>query len=115
MGAAHRVVRLVKLTTAISGALTVSCAVTLAGLQAAAGLTDGVWEPYRLSTILASLQNQKSPSYFTASVRHDQPYMIDWLLGLPAVPLLAIVAVLHFVLYFYLAGFEKRSSHPSHH
>ena len=114
MKATRCVVKLAKLTTAISGALTVSCAVTLAGLEAAAGLTDGAWEPYRLSSILGSLKNDKS-SYFTASVKHDQPQVMDWFLGLPAVPLLAIVAGAHFVFYSYLVEFEKRTSGPSYH
>jgi hypothetical protein len=102
-------VRIAKLTTALSGALTVSCAVILAGLQAAAGLTDGVWEPHRLSWIVASLKNDKSLTYVTASVK-DIPHsqMMDWLLGLPAIPLLAIVALAHFVFYSYLVQFERR-------
>jgi hypothetical protein len=43
LGVAQRAVTLAKVATALSGALTVSCAVTLAALQVAAGLTDGVW------------------------------------------------------------------------
>jgi hypothetical protein len=107
-------VKLAKLTTAISGALTVFCAVTLAGLEAAACLTEGVWEPYRLSSILASLQNDRN-SYFTASVKRDHSQMIDWFLGVPTISLLAIVAAAHFVFYSYLVEFEKRAFGPSHH
>jgi hypothetical protein len=114
LGVAQRAVTLAKLTTALSGALTVSCAVTLAALQVAAGLMDGVWEPHRLSWIVASLKNDKSLSYYTASVKDTQLPMMDWLLGIPAIPLLAMVALVHFAFYCYLVEFEKRRSRRSH-
>jgi hypothetical protein len=110
LGAFQRVVKLAKLTTALSGALTVSCAVAFAGLQAVAGLTDGAWEPHRLSWIVASLKNDESVTYFTASVKDTQSWMMDWFLGLPAIALLALVALAHVAFYSYLVQFETRVS-----
>lgn len=110
MGVAERAVKLAKLTTALSCVLTVSCAVILVGLQVAAGLTDGVWEPHRLSWIVASLKKNESLTYSTASVKDTQFHMIDWVLGLPAIVPLAIIALAHFVFYSCLVEFERRES-----
>jgi hypothetical protein len=112
LSAARRLVNLAKLTTALSGALTVSCAMILAGQQVAAGLMDGVWEPHRLSWIVASLKRGGSLTYYTASVNQTQPQVIDWILDLPVIALLAIVALAHFIFYSYLVEFEKKGASP---
>jgi hypothetical protein len=72
-----------------------------------------VWEPYRLSWIAASLKNNKSLTYFTASVKDTQSPMMDWFLGMPAIALLAIVALVHLVFYSYLVEFERKASRSS--
>jgi hypothetical protein len=97
-------VKLTKLTTALSGVLTVLFAAALMALQLVAGLRDGIWAPYRLSWVLENLRGSQ-PTYKTASAT---PHEIGWLPDVPVMAILATAILVHLLLYWFLVGFEKR-------
>jgi heme/copper-type cytochrome/quinol oxidase subunit 2 len=99
-------VKLTRLTTALSAALTVLCAVAVAALQVVAGLRNGIWGPHRLSWVVEQLRGNQQ-TYKTASVT---PRDIEWLLDVPVVAFLAAAILVHLLLYWFLVEFEKRSN-----
>ena len=108
------VLKLAKLTTALSGALTVLCALLVAGMQVASGMRDGVWNAYTLAWVADSLKGGRRATYVTASANTTgQPALIDWVLGISIVVPLVIVVLIHIVLYFYLLAIEQRISPPA--
>jgi hypothetical protein len=107
-------VKLAKLTTLLSGVLTILCAVMIAGLQIISWIRAGVWDTYLLSSVIRALQGDTV--YVTASINKTEltikQAIVDWLLGIPAIVPLLVVAALHLAFYLYLAAVEKEA--PSH-
>jgi len=107
-------VKLVKLTTLLSGVLTILCAVMIAGLQISSWIRNGVWDLYRLSSVIRSLQGEHNTVYVTASDNEIEltikQAMVDWLLGIPAIVPLLVITALHLAFYLYLAAIEKEAS-----
>jgi hypothetical protein len=95
--------RLAKLSTALSGALTVLCATAITVLQVVAGLRDGIWEPHRVSWLVERLRGGQLV-YQTASVT---PHEIGRLSDVPVLAILAAAILVHVLLYSFLVKFEK--------
>jgi hypothetical protein len=108
----QRVVKLAKLTTLLSGVLTILCAVMIAGLQITSWIRAGVWDTYLLSSVIRALQGDTV--YVTASINKTEltikQAIVDWLLGIPAIVPLLVVTALHLAFYLYLAAVEKEAS-----
>jgi hypothetical protein len=85
--------KLTKLTTALSGVLTVLCAAALMTLQVVAGVRDDIWEPHRVSWLTEQLRGSQ-PTYKTASVTS---HGIEWLPDFPLVPILAAAILAHLI------------------
>jgi hypothetical protein len=102
----QRIVRLARLTAFGSAVWTFLCAALLAGLQIWSGSAD----TYRVSSVV----RLSSPArvYVTASLSETEwtlkKPLVNWLLDLPAIGLLLIVATLLAVFYLWLAVIEKR-------
>ena len=96
--------RLAKLSTALSGALTVLCATAITVSQVVAGLKDGIWEPHRVSWLVEHLRSSQV-RYQTASMT---PHEIGWLPDVPIVAILAAATLVHVLLYSFLVEFEKQ-------
>jgi hypothetical protein len=115
LSAFQRFVRLARLITTLSAALTILCAVMVVGLQVTSWIKNGVWEAYLVSSVIESMKSDRYDVYITASVdrqgtvRHG---MLDWVMGIPAIVPLVVAAVLHFAFYSYLATLEEKVSKP---
>jgi hypothetical protein len=72
-----------------------------------------VWDTYRLSSVVRSLNNDHRITYTTASVNKSQGKLsnkesiIDSLLETPTIAILLIVVAFHFCFYLYLAVLDK--------
>ena len=114
------VVKSAKLIATLSAALTILCAVMIVALQCASWKRYGVWNSYRLSSVIGSIKSDRDDTYVTASVDRQPPELtinqspIEWVLGIPVLALLMVAVALHFALYLYLTTLEReaRSSSP---
>jgi hypothetical protein len=110
------VVKSAKQITILSAVLTVVCAVLVVGFEFASWKRDGVWNSYRLSSVIESIKGNREVTYVTASA-HRLPAeltikqsLIEWVLGIPVIALLMLAVVLHLALYLYLTTLEKEAS-----
>jgi hypothetical protein len=107
-------VKFAKITALLSAAWTILCAVMIVGFQAASWIRNGVWDGYRLSSVLKSLKGDQNITYVTASAdKFDaelttKQAIADWLLGIPAIVPLLIVAALHLAFYLGLGSSKKK-------
>ena len=114
LSAFKRIVRLAKLTTLLSGVLTIFCTAAVLGSQVTSWIRTGAWETYLLSSVIGGLKSDQSDVYVTASTDKFQTeltstqVMVDWLLGIPTVLLLLVVAGLHVFFYLHLVNIEKQ-------
>ena len=110
------VVKSAKQIAILSAVLTILCAVGVVGLEFASWKRDGVWNSYRLSSVIESIKGDRDVTYVTASVGRQPAEMtikelvIEWVLGIPVIALLMVAVVLHFALYLYLTTLEKEAS-----
>src|ERR1700730_7636501 len=101
------VVKSAKLIVTLSTGLTILCAVMVVGLQFASWKRNGVWNPYRFSSVVESIKGDREDTYVTASVDRQPAEMtikqslIEWVLGIPVLTLLVVAVLLHFALYLY--------------
>jgi hypothetical protein len=111
----QRVTKFAKLTTLLSGALTILSAMIVAGLELTSWVRTGVWDAYRLSWAMRLLKGDRSAIYVTASSNTGtalttKQAAVEWLLAIPVtVPLLG-VAALHLAFYWYLSVPEEEPS-----
>jgi hypothetical protein len=114
VSAFKRIVRLAKFTTLLSGVFTILCTGVVFGLQVTSWLQTGLWEAYQLSSVMGMLKSDRNDVYVTASTDKFQTeltstqLMVDWLLGIPTVLFLLVVAGLHVFFYLYLVNIEKQ-------
>lgn len=114
VSAFKRIVRLAKFTTLLSGVFTILCTGVVFGLQVTSWLQTGLWEAYQLSSVMGMLKSDRNDVYVTASTDKFQTeltstqVMVDWLLGIPTVLLLLVVAGLHVFFYLHLVNIEKQ-------
>ena len=114
VSAFKRIVRLAKFTTLLSGVFTILCTGVVFGLQVTSWLQTGLWEAYQLSSVMGMLKSDRNDVYVTASTDKFQTeltstqLMVDWLLGIPTVLLLLVVAGLHVFFYLYLVNIETQ-------
>jgi hypothetical protein len=112
LSAGQRLLNLAKLTTMLSGALTILCAMLLVGWQVMDWIKVGIWNPYPLSSVVESVKGNRNATYVTASVDTStvatiKRAAVEWLLGAPTIVPLLVVIALHLALYLYLAALEK--------
>jgi|ERR1700730_14874499 len=116
VSAFQRVVKFAKMTVLLSAGWTILCAATIVVMQVTFWIRNGVWDTYRLSSILKNLKSDQSSKYVTASADKFgteltiKQVIADWLLGIPAIVPLLIVAALHLAFYLRLAAIEKEAS-----
>jgi hypothetical protein len=114
LSAFKRIVRLAKLTTLLSGVLTILCTAVVFGSQVASWIRTGLWEAYGLSSVIGVLKGDRNDVFVTASSEKFQTEVtstqatLDWLLGIPIVLLLLLVAGLYVFFYLYLVHSEKQ-------
>ena len=114
MSAFKRLVRLAKFTTLLSGVFTILCTGVVFGLQVTSWLQTGLWESYQLSSVIGMLKSDRNDVYVTASTDKFQTELtstqviVDWLLGVPTVIFMLVVAGLHVLFYFYVVAVEKQ-------
>ena len=81
--------RLLRLTTLLSGTLTILCAVGIFAVEVYSWMQNGAWEPYRLSSAIDLIRPDHDITYATASAPRSAPpptsghALIDWLLDVP--------------------------------
>ena len=103
-----------KSTTLLSAVVTIVYVVAIVGVQVTAWFRTGMWETYRLGSVIRSLTSGRTAVYTTASVSAPatEPTttqaLVGWLLEIPTTTILLAVVALHFAFYLYLAAFEKR-------
>jgi hypothetical protein len=108
LSAVQRLVKLAKVATLLSAVFTVLCVLVVFGSQVASWSRTGVWESYRLSSVVRSPKNDHRITYTTASVNKPQSKlsnreaMVDALLDTPTIPFLLIVVAFHLLFYWYL-------------
>jgi len=108
-------VKLARLTTLLSGILTVLCAVGIFGFELSSWVENGVWRSYTLSSVQELFKNQ-DVTYVTASTNGSEPDQTiwqavgGWLLSTPLTGLLIVVTALHFVCYLYIPSGERTLS-----
>jgi hypothetical protein len=113
VSAFQRVVKFAKMTALLSAGWTILCAATIVVMQVTSWIRNGVWDTYRLSSILKNLKGNHDTTYVTASADKFgteltiKQGIADWLLGMPAILPLLIVAALHLAFYLRLAAIEK--------
>ena len=116
MSVFQRVLKFAKVTALLSAVWTILCAVMIVGMQVTSWLGNGVWDTYRLSSILKKLKSDQNITYVTASAHKFETELTikqviaDWLLGIPAIVPLLIVAALYLAFYLRLAAIEKEAS-----
>ena len=105
----QKVVKLTKVTALLSAGWTILCAVMIIGWQVSSGVEDSS----RLSSIVKILKSDQKSTYVTANSTEytgaltTNQVMIDWLLQIPALVPLVIVAALLLLFYRRLAVIEK--------
>jgi hypothetical protein len=110
-----QVVKFAKMTALLAAAWTILCAVLIVGWQVTSWIQNGEWEAYRVSSVIISLKNDRNYKYVTASldkIETDstiQQVLADWLLDIPAIVPLLIVAALLLAFYLKLSAIEKRA------
>jgi hypothetical protein len=110
------VIKSAKLIATLSAALTILCAVMVVGLELASWKGSGVWNSYRLSSVIESIKGDREDTYVTASVPRQpaeltiKQSLIELVLGIPVISLLMVAVVLHVALYLYLTTLEKEAS-----
>jgi hypothetical protein len=110
------VVKSAKQMAILSAVLTIVCAVLVVGLEFVSWKRDGVWNSYRLSSVIESIKGDRDVTYVMASVDRQpaeltiKQSLVEWVLGIPVIALLMVAVVLHFVLYLYLTTLEKEAS-----
>jgi hypothetical protein len=111
----QRAVKLAKFATALSATMTAGWAAIVIALQFSGWQKSGLWEWYRLSSIVDQLSGvRRGEFYVVADVRlseieaslHREAF--DWLLETPALALLLFILALHLALRLYLASVEKK-------
>jgi hypothetical protein len=112
----RQMVKIAKVTTLISVAWTILCAVLLVGWQITLWLQKGVWNSYSFATLTKELEHDQGAAYVVASADRSGADLtstqaaIEWLLEIPViVPLLTATALL-LGFYVWLNDFEKRSA-----
>jgi hypothetical protein len=109
LSAVQRLVKLSKVITLLSAVFTILCVLVVFGSQVASWSRTGVWDTYRLSSVVRSSNNDHRITYTTASVNKSQRKLsskeaiIDLLLETPTIAILLIAAAFHFWFYLYLA------------
>jgi hypothetical protein len=87
LSAVQRLVKLAKVATLLSAVFTILCVLVVFGSQVASWNRTGVWDTYRLSSVVRSLNNDHRITYTTASVnkgkRSNKEAIIDPLLETP--------------------------------
>jgi hypothetical protein len=103
MPAFQRVIKFAKVTALVSAAWTILCAVLLVGWWASSG------SAYRVSSAIQLLGPDGTDVTGTSETEWTlKETLIDWLLGLPVIAPLLIVAALLVVFYRWLVAIEKR-------
>ena len=107
----QRFVKFAKMTALFSAVWTVLCTATLIGWQAFSGVTDA----YRLSSIVDRLKSNDNGVYSTASLNTSAGLTIkqqiaDWLLEIPAIVPLLVVAAMLLAFHRWLAVIENEVS-----
>jgi hypothetical protein len=104
--------RVARLTTFLSGLLTVLCAVVVFGLEISSWVESGTWQSYTLSSAIDLLSNQDI-IYVTASADRSRPNLTvwqsvrEWLLSASLDGLLLTVVLLHLLFYLYITSIER--------
>ena len=105
----QRMVKFARVTTALSAALTAMSAAIVITLQVSNWLRSGIWDWYRLSSIIEQLNGRQSNAYVVASIRQREinssvtRQALDSVLETPALVVLLFVLLLHLALGLYLA------------
>jgi hypothetical protein len=101
-----------RLTTFLSGLLTILCAGAVFGLEIFSWVENGTWYSYTLSSAIDLLKDQ-DVTYVTASANSSKPDLTIWqsiresLLSAPLDGLLLIVVLLHLLFYLYITSIER--------
>jgi hypothetical protein len=109
----QQLLRFAKLTAVLAAALTILCAVMIVGWQVTSWIQNGEWNSYPVSSVISSLQRDQNNTYVTASLKKVEtgsPFweaVADWLLDIPAIVPLLIVAALLLAFYLKLSAIEK--------
>src|ERR1700730_12093478 len=112
----QQVGKFAKMTALLSAGWTILCAVTIIVMQVTYGIRNGVWDTYRVSSILKNLKSDQNIKYVTAGADKFETelpvkqVLADWLLEIPAIVPLLIAAALLLTLYLQLAVIEKETS-----
>ena len=120
LSALQRVVTIAKLATLLSAVSTILCAVVIVGVQVTAWIRTGMWEAYRLGSVIRGLKGGHADVYVTASTTKtateltDTQVLLDWFLEIPTTALLLAVAALHFAFYLYVVAIEQRQNIRGH-
>ena len=107
LSAFQRLVQFAKITALLSAVWTILCAALIIGLQ----VFSGEWNAYRLSSVIESLKRDQNSVYVTASSNKSETEwtIADWLLELPAIVPLLIIAALLLAFYLRLAVLAKEA------
>jgi hypothetical protein len=120
LSALQRVVTIAKLTTLLSAVLTILCAIGIFGLQITSWIRTGMWDAYRLASVVTSLKCGRAEGYVLASTGSsateltNAQVMVEWFLQVPTTALLLAVAALHFAYYLYVLSFEEQHNIRDH-
>jgi hypothetical protein len=112
----QRVVKVAKITALLSAVWTILCAMMIVGFQVIFWLRNDVWDTYRISSVIKSLEGDRTITYVTASSdKFEAEWTInrviaEWLLGVPAIVPLLIVAALQVAFCLRLAAIDKDAS-----
>jgi hypothetical protein len=110
------VVKSAKQIAILSAVLTILCAVMVVGLELVSWKRDGVWNTYRLFSVIERIKGDGDVTHVTASVGRQpaeltvKQSLIEWVLVIPVIALLMVAVVFHFALYLYLTTVEKEAS-----
>ena len=94
--------------------------VAIVGVQVTAWIRTGMWEAYRLGSVIRGLKSGHADVYVTASVGKspteltNTQVLVDWFLEIPTTALLLAVAALHFAFYLYVVAIEQRQNIRDH-
>jgi hypothetical protein len=118
--------RAAKITALISAIWTTVCALLLFSWEVAMWLKDGIWTNVTLAETIKDTDGPTGSTYVTASStgavaevgrfqEGDSPGLGNvsrWIMDLPALPLLVVIAILLFLVFFRLSLIEKKRFHP---